>query len=305
MKSPFRRLRLGLVVAGWTVVAALRLTAETLTVATYNIENYGPADRMTETGFRKEYPKPEAEKRALRAVIKALNADVLVLQEMGAQPYLDELQRDLKAEGLDYPHTALALADDADRHVAILSRRPLKAVKTHADLEFAYFGAKEKVKRGLLEASVTMTEGDVTLFAVHLKSRFTDRADDVQSTIRRTGEAAAVRDRVLTRFPTPATARFILLGDCNDTKGSKPIERLHARGKTVVGELLPAVDSHGETWTHFYRKEDTYSRVDYVIVSPGLAAAVQGRAAKIFDAELTKEASDHRPVMVTLEWPGK
>ena len=70
--------------------------AETLTVATYNIENYGPANRMTEAGFRKDYPKPEAEKRALRAVIRALHADVLVLQEMGGQPYLDELRRDLK-----------------------------------------------------------------------------------------------------------------------------------------------------------------------------------------------------------------
>src|SRR5436190_20095185 len=89
------------------------IAAETLTVASYNIENYGPADRMTEAGFRKDYPKPEAEKQALRRVIRALNADVLALQEMGGQPYLDELRRDLKAEGLDYPHAALATAVDA------------------------------------------------------------------------------------------------------------------------------------------------------------------------------------------------
>lgn len=87
--------------------------AESLTVATYNIENYGPADRMTDAGFRKDYPKPEGEKRALRAVIRALNADILVLQEMGGQPYLDELRRDLKSEGLDYPHAALATAAES------------------------------------------------------------------------------------------------------------------------------------------------------------------------------------------------
>src|SRR3954462_10992853 len=61
--------------------------AETLTVATYNIENYVPADRMTEAGYRKDYPKPESEKQALRTVIRALNADILVLQEMGASAY--------------------------------------------------------------------------------------------------------------------------------------------------------------------------------------------------------------------------
>ena len=111
--------------------------AETLTVATYNLENYGPADRMTEAGYRKDYPKPEAEKRALRAVIRRLSADVLVVQEMGPAPYLEELRRDLKTECCDFPFTALAVAADADRHLAILSKRPLKAVKTHTDLQFS------------------------------------------------------------------------------------------------------------------------------------------------------------------------
>src|SRR5882762_1999304 len=99
--------------------------AETLTVATYNIENYGPADRMTEAGYRKNYPKPEAEKRALRAVIRGLNADVLLLQEMGPQVYLDELRRDLKSEGVDYPVGLLLESADADRHIALLSKRAL------------------------------------------------------------------------------------------------------------------------------------------------------------------------------------
>ena len=82
-------------------------------MATYNIENYVSTNRMTEAGYRKDYPKPESEKRALRTVMRALDADVLVLQEMGPRAYLDELQRDLKAEGLDYPHVALAEAADA------------------------------------------------------------------------------------------------------------------------------------------------------------------------------------------------
>jgi endonuclease/exonuclease/phosphatase family metal-dependent hydrolase len=282
------------------LLSLLVARAETLTVATYNIENYGPADRVTEAGFRKDYPKPEPEKRALRAVIRALNADVLVLQEMGGQPYLDELRRDLKAEGLDYPHTALATAADADRHVALLSRRPLKGVTTHADLEFAYFATKETVKRGLLEATVATAAGDVTIFALHLKSRFTERPDDPVDAIRRAGEATAIRDAVLKRFPVPADARFLILGDCNDNKAGKALERLQKRGKTDVAGLLPAADSRGDTWTEDYRKDETYSRVDHILVSPGLRAAVQGDAAQIYDGDGVREASDHRPVIVTL-----
>ena len=276
------------------------LRAETLTIATYNIENYGPANRMTEAGYRKDYPKPEAEKRSMRAVIRGLNADVLVLQEMGAQPYLDELRRDLKNEGLDYPHSALATAADADRHVALLSRRPLTGVSSHDDLEFTYFNAKEKVKRGLLEATISTAAGDVTIFALHLKSRFTERPDDPMSAIRRAGEATAIRDCVLKRFPAPDGARFVLLGDCNDGKSSKTLEHFEKRGKTAVAELLPAADSRGETWTHFYRREESYSRVDHIFVSPGLRPTVQGGVARIFDGEGVREASDHRPVVVTL-----
>src|SRR4051812_10019055 len=79
----------------WLLAVTLLARAETLTIATYNVENYGPANRMTEGGYRKDYPKPEAEKAALRSVIRALSADILVMQEMGDQPYLDELRRDL------------------------------------------------------------------------------------------------------------------------------------------------------------------------------------------------------------------
>src|SRR3954462_10596084 len=100
---------LWLILARWVAAA---VGAETITVATYNIENYGPADRMTEAGFRQNYPKPEAEKASLRRVIRGLNADVLVLQEMGAAPYLEELRRDLKAGGLAYGYWAVASAAD-------------------------------------------------------------------------------------------------------------------------------------------------------------------------------------------------
>lgn len=275
--------------------------AETLTLATYNVENYGPANRMTEAGYRKDYPKPEPEKQALRRVIRGMNADLLVLQEMGEAAYIDELRRDLKTEGCDYPHAALANAVDADRRVAILSRRPLKQVTTHTDLQFTYFGAKESVKRGLLEATVATAAGDVTVFAVHLKSRITERADDPMSALRRGGEATAIRDRVLKRFPEPAKARFVILGDCNDGKTSRAIAALQKRGKTEIAMLLPASDSRRESWTHAFRKDDTYTRVDHVFVSPLLLRAVEGGTARIYDGDGSREASDHRPVMVVLK----
>ena len=282
----------------WTVVS---IHAETLTVATYNIENYVATDRMTDAGYRRDYPKSEAEKSALRKVIHGLNADVLVVQEMGDAPYLQELCRDLKQEGLDYPHAILLEAADHDRHVALLSKQPAISITRYSNLEYAYFGKQEKVKRGLIEAHFATGGGELTIFGLHLKSRFTDRPDDPRSSLRRIGEATAIRDAVLLRFPNPAKSRFLIVGDFNDDKSSKPLLRMLRRGETEIAELLPVADSHGETWTHAYRKEDSYSRVDHVLVSRALRSAVRAGVGTIFDGDGVLKASDHRPVVVTLD----
>jgi endonuclease/exonuclease/phosphatase family metal-dependent hydrolase len=287
----------------WVAMGLAAADAETLTIATYNVENYVATNRLVDGIYRENYPKPETAKTALRAAIRALDADVLALQEIGPAPYLEELRRDLRNEGVDYPHAVLLQAADPERHVAVLSRRPLAAIGRHADLEFEYFGARERVKRGLLEVRVAMEAGEVTLFVIHLKSRFTDRADDPTSGVRRAAEAVAVRNRVLEIFPNPATARFVIAGDCNDSPNSRPLDALARRGKTKIATIVPAADSRGDSWTHFYRKEDIYSRVDYFLISPGFMTAAAEVHAQIFDEANAKLASDHRPLWLRVSLP--
>jgi endonuclease/exonuclease/phosphatase family metal-dependent hydrolase len=276
--------------------------AETLTVATYNVENYGSVDRMTAAGFRADYPKPEAEKAALRTVIRALGADLLALQEMGSAAALEELRRDLQAEGLDYPYAALLEAEDKERHVALLSRRPFLAVRRHADLAFAYRGGEERVKRGLLEAVVATPAGELTLFVVHLKSRLTEREDDPMAADRRVAEAAAVRACVRARFPDPSAGRFVILGDCNDGARSVTLRRLAAAGAKLLACRLPATDSRNEGWTELYRREGSYAALDHILVSPALVSAVRGGSARVYDGPGVEVASDHRPVVAVLQF---
>lgn len=279
--------------------------AETLTVATYNVENYGTANRVTEDGFRRDYPKPEAEKAALRTVLRQLDADILILQEVGPQAYLDELQRDLTTEGVTYPYAKLIEGNDADRHLALLSRWPPKSVVSHAELEARYFNDRVKVKRGALEARFVIGGAELVIWGVHLKSRFTDRPDDPSSALRRAAEATAVRDAVLRAFPDPSATNLLIAGDFNDTKSSKAVKLLEKRGKLAVVKLLPVADSRGESWTHAYHRDDTYTRVDHVLVSSALLPRVRDGRGRIFDRPETKQASDHRPVVVTLDFPDK
>ena len=276
--------------------------AETLTIATYNIANYNLANRMADGVYRPAYPKPESEKAALRRVIRDLDVEVLTLQEVGGAAFLRELQRDLRQEGCDYPFSALLETGDEPRHVAVLSRRALLQVVRHVDLTFDYFGAPGSVRRGLLEVQLEAGGGVFTIFVVHLKSRFTERADDPQSERWRVAEAVAVRDRVLQVVGDPAEKRFVVTGDFNASPRDRPLRAMQRRGERVICQLVPVSDSRGERWTHAYRRDDSYSRVDHVLVSPALVPALVEGGGKIADGPGVAEASDHRPVMVTLEW---
>jgi endonuclease/exonuclease/phosphatase family metal-dependent hydrolase len=178
------------------ILFSLQLTQATgdvlrLRVATYNVSNYTSADRMTDGGYRTNYPKQEDEKRAMRRVIIAMNADVIAFQEMGTLPYLEELQRDLRSEGFTYPHLALVEGDDAERHVALLSKLALKRSVSHANLDFKYLDGRERVKRGVLEAVFETPCGELTLWILHLKSRITEQAADPSSSLKRAAEAVA------------------------------------------------------------------------------------------------------------------
>ena len=276
-----------------------------LTVAAYNVENYLIADRLVEGVFRQAYPKPETEKAALRQVIAGIAPDILAVEEMGGQTFLDEFQRDLKQAGQDFPFAVMLEGPDFDRHVAVLSKVPFKEVRPHARLETTYFGQKQMVKRGVLEVVFATEAGDFSLFVIHLKSRHTERTGDPESALQRALEAEAVRDLVLSRNPDPTKARFMICGDWNDTRGSRPVRALQKRGDLVIGELLPAADSHGEVWTHYWRREDTYSRIDYLLVSPALKPAVAGGCGRVYDGEGVSAASDHRPVVAELKLTAK
>lgn len=286
---------------GLVSLFASGVASAAITVAAYNVENYTLADRMVDGVFRPAYPKPEAEKAALRQVISGINPDILAVEEMGGQPYLDDFQRELKQAGQDFPHAVVLEAADADRHVAVLSKLPFKEVKRHTHVPFTYFGQPDVVKRGVLEVVFATSEGDFSVFVVHLKSKRTERKDDPEGAIQRAQEAEAVRDLVLARYPDPAKGKFIICGDWNDTRGARPVRAMQKRGDTVIGELVPASDSRGEVWTHFFRREDTYSRIDYLLVSPALKPAVVGNTAAIWDGPGTRAASDHRALSLQLK----
>lgn len=298
------RARVGLL-AGCLLVFAIgsASAAGTLRVATFNLQNYLIMDRVVEGHWRPAYPKPEVEKTALRQTIRAVEPDVLLLQELGGADFLEELRLDLAAEGLDYSYATVLEAADEIRRVGVLSRVEPQEVLRHTDLDFKYYEARLPVKRGLLELCLALPEGrHLHLFNVHLKSRLTDEPRDPQSAERRAREAEACRERIIERMQGQDRPLYLVAGDFNDHPGSAPIRRFLRKGDRVLGHLLPAGDSRGHVWTHYYAKQGSYSQVDGFIVSPELRSRVREGRGHIYDGPGSEGGSDHRLVYVDLDW---
>ncbi len=271
---------------------------EIVRVATYNVENYLVMDRWVDEQerWRPDYPKPESEKTSLRRVIRSVSPDVLALQEMGAPPFLRELRRDLKREGLDYPYGYVLQAQDETRHVAVLSRLPFAEVVAHTDPDFPYFDERETIKRGLLEIRFESAGKEWALFTLHLKSKWTEREDDPRAERKRVGEATAARNRILDRVDPEAGDLFVIAGDFNDTRDTPALRRFLQRGAVEISVPVEAADSRGHMWTQHWGRQNLYSRIDFILASPGMKARVVPGAYGVYDGEGSETASDHRMV---------
>jgi endonuclease/exonuclease/phosphatase family metal-dependent hydrolase len=282
--------------------------AETFRVATYNLENY--LDQPTET---RPHPKSAIAKAKVRESIRALKPDVIALQEVGSPSALDELRRSLKTEGLDFSHWEHVAGFDTNIHVAILSRLPITARRSHTNDSYLLGGRRFRVSRGIGEVDIQVTPRySFTLLTVHLKSRRpVPEADEAEQ---RLEEARILREIISADLAANPDANLILAGDFNDTKDSAAIRTLLGRGRHKLVDTRPAeqggadvprsssgLDPRTVTWTHYYGKQDTYSRIDYVLLSPGMAREWVTNETYVLALPDWGIASDHRPLVATFE----
>lgn len=290
------------VLAWWWTVAALP-AAEVFRVATYNLENYLPQD----IGTRRI--KSSEAKAKIREAIRALNADVLALQEMGDTNALLELRASLKAEGREYPYWEQVAGYDTNIHVAVLSRFPITGRRPHTNDSFLLSGRRYRVKRGFAEVDIKVNDRySFTLLTCHLKSRLASAAADEAEL--REQEALILRGKIEARLAASPNVNLIVLGDFNDTKDSKPVKAVIGRGAQALVDTRPA-ERNGDnqphpvphfappniTWTYYYGKEDTYSRVDYILISRGLAREWSKEETYVLTMPNWGIASDHRPIV--------
>lgn len=280
-----------------------RGAAADFTVATYNLENYFVAD----TGSRAA--KPAAARARVHQCLLALKADVLALQEIGGLEALRELQTALRRGGLDYPEAEMVCGYDTNIQVAVLSRYPIVARRPHEEERFLLHGRRYRVTRGFAEVDIAVSPRyRFTLITAHLKSR-RDSPEAGQEEIREQ-EALRLRRLIDERLREDPSRNLVVLGDFNDLQDSLTLRTILGRGKTALVDTRPA-ERNGDDqpasdprypprrvrWTHYYAKEDTYSRVDYLLLSPGMAREWVATSTYVLAVPNWGLASDHRPLV--------
>lgn len=299
------RLRFAVLLLAGLTCAAATFAADQIRVASYNLENY----LLSPVGTR---PAKSDDARAkIAEQLKALNPDVLAVMEMGDAASFEAFRQSLKSVGLDLPHTEYVRGWDTNIHVAVLSKFPFTARRSHTNETYLLGGRRLSMSRGIADVEVTTSGGyKFSVLAVHLKSRRTvAEADEAEM---RLEEAKILRRIVDERLAANPRENLLVLGDFNDTYDSPSVKAIVGRGATQLVDTRPA-ERNGDNlpnsnprwfprniaWTHFYGKEDTYSRIDYILLSPGMNRELVRDGTYVLASPNWGLASDHRPVLAT------
>lgn len=277
--------------------------ATRFTVATYNLENY------LDVVAPGRVLKPADAKAKIREVLTGIRPDVLAVQEIGRESALLELRAGLQEAGLDYPHWEHVRGYDTNIFVAVLSRFPIVARRPHTNENFLLQGRRFQVSRGFAEVDIRVNDRyTFTLFTAHLKSRrVVEYGDEAEL---RTQEALKLRALIDARLQANPQANLVVLGDFNDTKDTPAVTTLIGQGAGKLVDTRPAErngdtapppnprwDPRNVTWTHFYGKEDSYQRIDYLLLSSGMAREWDKEASYLPTVPNWGVGSDHRPVV--------
>jgi len=256
------------------------------TFVSYNIRNWLVSGQNP--------PKSQESKNTIVSLLSNARADVIGLCEIGNLDDLAEVQAMLKAKGTDLPYSHHTGGTDSVRHLGILSRFPI--VSTFSpDLKIA--DKNVSMRRGILDATVSIGENEIRFIGLHLKSKLT--TPDFDERVMRMDEATHARKHIGSVLAENPEAMLVVYGDFNDDARSLSTRAIFGTYRTP-GYMSPVhvKDSRGETWTHFYSHLDSYTRIDFVTVSKALKSHVDKSASRIIDDAQWEAASDHRPVLV-------
>lgn len=266
----------------------------------------------------------ETAKRITAKAIAATKADIVALQEVENLPVLDRFNSRFLASR-KYRNRVLIDGNDPRAIDVGLLAKPgfdIVSIRTHRDTRRAGSPGVKLFSRDCLEATVAVPDDNggtrsITLFVNHFKSMMGGRQD---TRARREEQAQGVLDIITDRYGPNLDGDFAVIGDFNDFIDDPPKHGLgalvdHPQLVNVIAELRDEDDQ----WTHFFAREDSYTQLDYILLSrrlfeaagddldtdivrDGLPFRAERYDGDRFDdiGEDRPKASDHCPVVVSI-----
>lgn len=264
----------------------------------YNVKNWLMMDRAF--GEKVDVAsKPEKEKDAVIATIKAIHPDILGLCEVGGSEDMKDIQTRLKTAGIDLPYLESVKGADETRTLGLLSRFPIISKDPQPSLVYRIGETVFPFQRGILDVSIQIEPGFVVrALGVHLKSMREVKEGD-QALMRR-NEAHLLRKHIDNIFKQDPKVKLLAYGDFNEHAHLPSINEIKGAraGEETYMHDVQLRDLNGEVWTHFWDTADSYSRLDYFFVSPELRHHTDYRASFIYTDRDFHLASDHRPIVL-------
>ena len=246
---------------------------------------------------------------AVAEVVAGINADVIVLVEVGNDADVAELNAVVAAKGVIYPHVEVCACTDTatQQHVAVLSKFQLDGVLRAIPGREGYFQelddadseADTGISKGIL-ISFNFAGHVFRLYGLHLASERGGNEQDQQ----RIAQASIVRRHSLPAIN--AGELVIVAGDLNDGRGEPALRRI--RGFDDMWPDLIQTGSHqyfddadeGSRWTYEFRGER--NQIDHVLISTSFKEIVRGGGIRPrVPNQANWLASDHRPFVLTLD----
>ncbi|MEE9346344.1 MAG: endonuclease/exonuclease/phosphatase family protein [Methylococcales bacterium] len=265
--------------------------------------------------------KDDDETFKIAARIKAMDVDVLAVQEVEHIEILKQFNRDY----LDnrYPHVVLVEGNDSRLiDVGVLSKLPIGAIVSHQTATHPAEPEKRIFSRDLLQVEILNQHGTklFNLYNTHLKSHFVSFGQDPVhgqklANTRRQRQAETV-SAIISRMER-SNSKFMLVGDMNDPPESAFLQAM----QTVDGiELQNALMNAKETgppkqetegqgqgpqttnWTHRFNQTGEFPRYEQ-LDQIWLSQALNEKFIDAFIERRTKhtgDGSDHDPAWVVL-----
>lgn len=299
-------------------------------IGTYNVENL--FDRFDDPyssgddpwGRFGSSPKSRSKLYDMAYRIRQSGVDILGLQELESFGALMDFVQVSVGPAFKVTKGIVSQQSNDPRGIdlGLLSNLPLGRVISHRFNQFKTPNNKNyRFPRDCLQVEVLSKDRSqilLTMFVCHFKSKYSQydpvsqaakyTADQAKSADKRAGEAAKVV-RIIQSQLDPATDRFAVVGDLNDTPDAAALATLagpaNTLGLTNAVSIIPQADTapgseirrgrDTHLWNRFDKVEGkqkkTWAQIDHILCSPALWALNTGEV-QVINSPQT-QGSDH------------